>query len=98
MDRDGLINFFLGLSIGVGVGFLFAPKSGEETRHMLMSKADEGTDYLRKQASDIHESASEAVEKGRNAVNRQKEILTDAIDAGKQAYREAVEPEGGRQV
>src|ERR1700686_1196721 len=98
MDKDSLVTFFLGLGIGIGVGFLFAPKSGEETRDMLMSKADEGTDYLRKQASDIRESASDIVEKGRGAVNRQKEILNDAIDAGKQAYRDAIEPEGGHQV
>ena len=49
MERDGIANFFLGLGIGVGLGMLFAPKSGDETRDLLMSKADEGKEYLKKQ-------------------------------------------------
>jgi gas vesicle protein len=110
MNRDGLANFFLGLGVGVGVGLLFAPKSGEETRDILKVKADEGKEYLKKQTEGLRESASEivekgrdAVEKGRDAVSRQKDVLkdtlNDAIEAGKQAYREKVEPnEAGQPV
>jgi gas vesicle protein len=95
MSRDGLANFFLGLGIGVGVGLLFAPKSGEETRDILLSKADEGKEYLKKQTSGLRETAGEMVDKGRDAINRQKDTLSDAIEAGKQAYREKVDPNGG---
>ena len=43
------VSFFLvGLGIGSLIGILFAPKSGEETRDYLSSKADEGRDYARK--------------------------------------------------
>jgi gas vesicle protein len=97
MDRDGLANFFLGLGIGVGVGLLFAPKSGEETRDMLLSKADEGKEYLKKQATGLRDSANDMVDKGRDVVNRQKDTLNDAIEAGKQAYRDKVEPNGATQ-
>jgi gas vesicle protein len=101
MSKDGLANFFVGLGVGVGIGLLFAPKSGEETRDVLMSKADEGKEYLKKQAADLRENASgiasDMVEKGRDAMNRQKDTLNDAIQAGKQAYREKVEPEGSGQ-
>lgn len=97
MSRDGLANFFLGLGIGVGVGLLFAPKSGEETRDILLSKADEGKEYLKKQTSGLRESAGEMVDKGRDVINRQKDTLNDAIAAGKQAYREKVEPNGASQ-
>lgn len=97
MSRDGLANFFLGLGIGVGVGLLFAPKSGEETRDILLSKADEGKEYLKKQTSGLRESATEMVDKGRDVINRQKDTLNDAIAAGKQAYREKVEPNGASQ-
>jgi gas vesicle protein len=97
MSRDGLANFFLGLGIGVGVGLLFAPKSGEETRDILLSKADEGKEYLKKQTSGLRESATEMVDKGREVINRQKDTLNDAIAAGKQAYREKVEPNGTSQ-
>jgi gas vesicle protein len=96
MDRDGLANFFLGLGIGVGLGILFAPKSGEETRDLLLNKADDGKEYLKKQtaawkdqASDL---ASDLVDKGKDVLNRQKDNLADAVEAGKQAYREKVEP------
>ena len=89
MSRDGIANFFLGLGIGVGVGLLFAPKSGEETRDTLMSKADEGKEYLKKQASGLRDSASDIVDKSVDVINRQKDTLSDAIAAGKQAYREA---------
>jgi gas vesicle protein len=94
MNKDGLANFFLGLGIGVGVGLLFAPKSGEETRDILLTKADEGKEYLKKQASELRESANDIVDKGRDVISRQKDTLNDAIEAGKQAYREKVEPNG----
>jgi gas vesicle protein len=98
MNKDGLANFFLGLGIGVGVGLLFAPKSGEETRDILMNKADEGKEYLKNQASGLRESAGGMVDKGRDVINRQKDTLNEAIEAGKQAYREKVEPNGASQT
>jgi gas vesicle protein len=89
MDKFG--NFLFGLGVGVGVGLLFAPRSGEETRDMLMSKADEGKDYLKRQTDDLRGSAADIVDKGRDAINRQRDSLSEAIDAGKQAYREKVD-------
>jgi gas vesicle protein len=91
MNTDGFANFLLGLGLGVGLGMLFAPKSGVETREMLMSKADEGKEYLKKQTADIQANAGEVLNKGRDVINRQKDTLSDAIQAGKQAYREKVE-------
>jgi len=92
MDKDGLANFFLGLGIGVAVGLLFAPKSGEETRDILLTKADEGKEYLKKQTSGLVDSAGDLLDKGRDLIGKQKENLNEAIAAGKQAYREKVEP------
>jgi len=92
MEKDGLANFFLGLGIGVGIGLLFAPKSGEETRDLLMSKADEAKEHLKKQTEGLRDQAGDLVDKGRDALNRQRDTLNDAIQAGKQAYREKVEP------
>jgi gas vesicle protein len=91
MDRDGFANFFLGLGVGLGLGLLFAPKSGQETRQMLRDKADEGADYLKKQASELRENADQLVDKGRDALNRQRDSVNEAIAAGRQAYREKVE-------
>ena len=91
MDEDKKLSyFFLGLGIGVAVGILFAPKTGEETRDMIKSKAGEGKDYLRRRGEDIKVRAEDMVERGKNVVQRQKDQLQAAVDAGRQAYRESV--------
>lgn len=89
-EERGLSYFFLGLGIGVAIGVLFAPKSGEETRGYLRSKAGEGREYLKRRGEELYESAGELVEKGKAAITSQKERLAAAVEAGKQAYREAV--------
>jgi gas vesicle protein len=89
-DDNKFSYFFLGLGLGVAVGLLFAPKSGAETRELLLTKADEGKEYLKRRTSDLRESAEEAIEKGKTAVSRQRDNLSSAVEAGKQAYREAV--------
>ena len=90
MDKNGLSSFLLGLGVGVAIGMLFAPKSGEETRQLIKDKAGEGGEYLKQRGSELKENATGWVDKGREAVNRQKEHLNDAMEAGKQAYRDAV--------
>lgn len=89
-DERRLSYFFLGFGIGVAVGILFAPKSGQETRDLIRSKADEGREYLKKRGEALYDSAGELVDKGKAAVGRQKEQLAAAVQAGKQAYRETV--------
>ena len=89
-DDNKFSYFFLGLGLGVAVGLLFAPKSGAETRDLLLSKADEGKEYLKRRTSDLRESAEEVIDKGRSAISRQRDNLSSAVEAGKQAYREAV--------
>ena len=96
MDEDKKLSyFFLGLGIGVAVGILFAPKSGEETREIIRSKAGEGKDYLRRRGEEMRERAEDLVERGKTAVQRQKEQLNAAVDAGRQAYRESVSANAG---
>lgn len=91
-DTNKLSFFFLGLGLGVAIGILFAPKSGQETREFIKSKAGEGQDYVKRRAESLRESASGAIERGRSALERQRDRLTSAVEAGKQAYREAVGP------
>jgi gas vesicle protein len=91
MDEEKrLPYFFLGLGLGVAVGMLFAPKSGEETRDFIKQKADEGTDYIKRRGEDLRGTASDYVEKGRTVITKQKDNIAAAVDAGKAAYREAV--------
>jgi gas vesicle protein len=100
-EKSGFGYFLLGLGIGVAAGLLWAPRSGEETRALLADKAGESADYLKSRAQettdyvkqrteDLKQSASDLYERGRSSIVQQKENLSAAIDAGKQAYRDAV--------
>ena len=47
----GVLWFLAGLGIGAAVGILYAPQSGSETREILMSKAEEGRDFVAQRAA-----------------------------------------------
>ena len=89
-DTKGLSYFLLGLGIGVAVGMVFAPASGEETRGRIRNRALESGDYLRRRGEDLRETAVDLVDKGKNAVRSQREQLNAAVEAGRQAYRETI--------
>jgi gas vesicle protein len=91
MNRDGFANFIFGLGVGLGAGLLLAPRSGDETRQLLKEKADEGTEYLKKQTADLRDNANDLLDKGRQALDRQRDQVAEAMAAGRQAYREKVE-------
>ena len=94
MARDGLLGFLLGAGVGVGIGMLFAPKSGDKTRGLLKEKADEGKEYLKRRSSELRDSATDIIERGKEAIGRQKDALAEAVAAGKQADGQAVEQPG----
>jgi gas vesicle protein len=100
-EKNGFGYFLLGLGLGVAAGVLLAPKSGAETREFLRSKAEESGDYLRsraddsreymrKRSDDLRESANDLYEKGRTVVKNRRDNLNAAVEAGKQAYKDAV--------
>jgi gas vesicle protein len=89
-DNKGLAYFFLGLGVGVAVGMIFAPVSGAEARGAIRNRAQEGGDYLRRRSDELRDSAGDVVHRGKELVNRQRDQLSAAVDAGRQAYREAI--------
>lgn len=89
-DNKSLSYFFLGLGVGVAVGMIFAPQAGAQTRTMIRTRATEGGDYIRRRSSELREGASGLVDRGREAVGRQREQLNAALEAGRSAYREVV--------
>ncbi len=52
-------SFLAGLGLGIGLGVLFAPKSGEQTRSDLQSRANE-----------LANTARETLERGRERIGR----------------------------
>ena len=47
-NKHGFSKFLAGVGIGAGLGLLFAPKSGEETRRSLKKKIDEFISEVKK--------------------------------------------------
>jgi len=97
-DDNKLSFFFLGLGLGVAAGILFAPKAGSETRELILSKTNESADYLKRQTGEIRDAAGNLVDKGRSVLNRQKDTLNEAMEAGKQAYRDTVASPADRTI
>ena len=95
-DRDGnsILWFLAGLGIGALAGVLYAPRSGDETREAIRSKAEEGREYMRSRARDAKQQADQWVDKGREVLNQQKEQFRSAYEAGRQAYHETTTTEG----
>jgi gas vesicle protein len=79
--------FLVGLGIGALMGILFAPKSGEETREFLSQKAEEGKEYAQRKARELRGRAEDLVERGKQVATRQKESISAAVDAGRDAYQ-----------
>jgi len=93
-----ILSFLLGGLTGAALAILFAPRSGRETRDLLGEKIREGAEKtrdLRDKAAakgrEIFDDASDYVGKQRETLDRKKDRLAAALDAGRQAYREEKE-------
>lgn len=62
MKKRGFGKFICGLAIGAGLGVLFAPAKGSETRRQLKKKLDEIFDYVSNiKAKDVKNALSKKV-------------------------------------
>ena len=93
-----ILAFMMGGLTGAALAILFAPRSGKETRDLLNDKFREGADRTRElrdratvKTREIVDDASEYVGKQRETLERKKERLTAALDAGRQAYSDEKE-------
>jgi gas vesicle protein len=87
-DGNSFLWFLAGLGVGAVIGVLYAPRSGDETRDVIRSKAQEGSERVRQQARRAREQAGDWVDRGRDVINQQKDQLRNAYEAGRQAYNE----------
>jgi gas vesicle protein len=79
--------FLVGVGLGALFALLFAPRTGQETRDLLGSKANLGREYVANRRREMREQAEQVVGKAKDLVNQQKEQLSAALEAGKQAYQ-----------
>jgi len=96
---DKILFFLAGAGIGAVVALLMAPKSGRETRELIARTANDSRDFLSNKVTEGRQMVDERrrklgddftsfMDKSKEAVQRQKEQLTAAFEAGKAAYRE----------
>jgi gas vesicle protein len=84
-----LAAFVAGSAIGVALGVLFAPNSGEKTRKDLSDKAESLVEEAQRAARKAARAAEEAVESGKKIVGKEKKAVKDAIKAGKKVMDKA---------
>ena len=97
-DRDNgnsFMWFLAGLGFGALLGVLYAPRSGRETREAIRSSASEGRDYIKARGREARDTMNDWVERGKEVVGRQKEVVSNAVDEARRAFREASEGKNG---
>lgn len=94
-DRQGngtsvsaiILAFLGGAAVGAVAALLLAPQSGRESREQLRGYARRTGEQIRELADKAEETWETAVEKGRQFIQDQKSVLTDALEAGREAMR-----------
>ena len=96
---DKLLFFMAGAGLGAVLALLFAPKSGRETRELIARTGKDSRDFINNKVAEgrqmvedrgrkIGDDFTSFVDRSKEAVQRQKEQLSAAFEAGKAAYRE----------
>ena len=85
MSKSGFGKFIAGAAVGVGLGVLFAPKSGEDTRKELKQKLDQ----LIEQAKNI-----DIEEVKKDVTRRVEEIKMELVDLDKEKALELAKQKG----
>jgi gas vesicle protein len=86
-----VLSFFLGGLVGAGVALLLAPKAGSETRQKIKELAEEVKEKAGGYYEQARDKASSAVEVGKEFVEKNKSLVTSAIDGGIEKGKEFVD-------
>ncbi len=93
-----ILSFMLGALSGAAIAILFAPRSGRETREMLGEKLRETAERSRRlgeqaieKTREMAEDATGYLDRQRDALERRRDRLAAAVEAGRQAFHEEKE-------
>ena len=90
-DAAGYLGwFFLGAAAGAVAALLFAPKSGQETRGLLVEQGGEVARKAQELAAEAQGRAGEWVDKSRELFEEQTQRLVSAVEAGREAMKEEI--------
>jgi gas vesicle protein len=102
-DRSGgtagiVLSFMVGALSGAALAVLFAPRSGRETRELLGEKLRETTERGKRagesalqRGREAAEDAARYLDRQRDALEKRRDRLAAAVEAGRQAYRDEKE-------
>jgi gas vesicle protein len=82
-----LLAFLAGATAGAVAALLYAPKSGRESRDQLRSYARQTENDIRELAGRAGELWEETVDKGKEFIEEKKTVLSEALEAGRDAMR-----------
>lgn len=77
---DDIIWLLSGIAIGATLGLLFAPHSGEETRHKIKKVARTGGDRLRERGQDVYAKGRDLFDRGREMADEASGIFDRGRD------------------
>jgi gas vesicle protein len=90
----GVLSFFVGGVVGAGIALLLTPQSGSRTRKRLKEASLGAKDKAEAYFTQVRETVSGTVEKGKDLLIESRPLISMAFQAGKEAY----EKEKGRRT
>lgn len=83
-DSGFVMGMLTGITVGVGLGMLFAPQAGSDLRHQIADSAS----ALKQKAGEHYDQTAARVQ---DAMSRGKDVMQDAVARGKQAVDRGTE-------
>ncbi|HEY7005514.1 MAG TPA: YtxH domain-containing protein [Sphingomicrobium sp.] len=87
--------FALGALAGAAAALLLAPKTGRETRDLLVERGGEMWKKAQDKAGETQGRAGDLFEKGREYFEEQTQRLASAFEAGRNAVKEEIHRRAG---
>ena len=79
-SSDEVLWLLSGIAIGTTLGLLFAPQSGEETRHKIKKVARQGTARLLEQGEDAYAKGRDLFDRGRDLADEASSLFDRGRD------------------
>ncbi len=90
-DAAGYLGwFFLGAAAGAAAALMLAPKTGQETRELLLERGGEAARRAQEFAAEAQGRAGEWLDKSRELFEEQTQRLMSAFEAGRDAMRDEI--------